>query len=144
MGKTHRQIFEELGQRLNKLLLSMYLITPQQHYLQESCGRQALIEFPSLNDAIEAFEDLRLGLVRDYEDVGPEFAMEGTAKQGKEKEYCGCLGCEERRQQREEMKLRRKRLAEAEYAEASTRASAKSQEGELSEEDLMEFSDESE
>jgi hypothetical protein len=118
---------------------------PQQHYLQQSCGRRALIEFRSLADAIEAYQDLTSGMVQEYEDAEPEFVMEGTAKQSAEKAYCGCLGCEERRRHREMVKERKKKALEAEFAEASTKASARSESAmEVeTEEDLMEFSSDS-
>jgi hypothetical protein len=119
----------------------MYLITPQQTYLQAKCGRRALIEFRSLGDAIEAYQDLTSGLIQEYEDAEPEFVMEGTAKQSPEKSYCGCLGCEERRRHRAEQKEKKQRMMEKEFAEASTKASARSESAR--EEDLMQFSSDS-
>lgn len=144
LEKSHKTVSMELSLRLGKMLISLYLVTPIQNYLKASHGRRAMLEFASLADAIEAHQMLREGLIAGYEDSEPEYVMEGSGKQSTEKEYCGCLGCEERRAARAEEKERKDRRAETEVAEASLRASARGESESVSARGRRDMTEESE
>lgn len=91
--------------------MSTSLITPQQNYILQSEGKQALIEFANFQDALRAYDDLNAGLIFGYENANPQFTCEPEEKRPIPKEYCGCLGCIEKRDAKtkdnEEKKRRR-------------------------------------
>ncbi|KFY10732.1 hypothetical protein V492_04872 [Pseudogymnoascus sp. VKM F-4246] len=95
--KANRVVFQELSAAFNTILVCTSLITPPQNYILESEGKQAFIEFASLQDAIQAYEDLSLGLISGYENSDPQFKSEPEEKGPSAKDYCGCLGCFDKR-----------------------------------------------
>lgn len=68
----------------------------ENHKLDED-GRQAIVEFASLGDAINAYLDFSSGLMIGYENARPKFMEERSAKQAQAKPFCNCLGCSERK-----------------------------------------------
>ncbi|KFY97764.1 hypothetical protein V498_01887 [Pseudogymnoascus sp. VKM F-4517 (FW-2822)] len=95
--KSNSVVFQELSASFGTILVRTSLITPQQNYILQSEGKQALIEFANLQDAIRAYDDLNAGLVAGYENADPRYTNEMTEKRPVTKDYCGCLGCEEKR-----------------------------------------------
>lgn len=87
----------ELGTRHNKLLVRVGLVTPKQRYKQAAKGRMAIIEFPSIKDAIEARKDFLDGLIMGYENASPAFGLDPAGNPDVLREYCSCKGCNERR-----------------------------------------------
>lgn len=88
-------IFTELGIRLGKLLASVILVTPKQRYKQAQDGRQAIVEFISIKDAIESRQALLNGEIQGYEGCEPEFTADPamTSENYQEKSYCKCITC---------------------------------------------------
>jgi hypothetical protein len=100
MHKTKQDVSEELGGGLEMMLIAVVLCTPHQRYLRASHGRQAVIEFASIKDAVEARDALQRGKVVDYEHSEPDFVLDPSESSGLEKRYCDCMGCKERRKLR--------------------------------------------
>jgi hypothetical protein len=63
-------------------------------------GRQAIVEFVSISDAIRAREALVRGEIQEYEDCEPVFAGDPCVGPGTERSYCSCAGCREVRKQK--------------------------------------------
>ena len=88
---------KELGLRLNQLLVSVYLITPQQNYLKQQKGKMAIIEFTSIKDAIKARQSIIDGNIEEYGNTDPKFAADPASNPDVPREYCNCKGCDDRR-----------------------------------------------
>lgn len=85
------------------------LITPQQNYILQSEGKQALVGFANFQDALRAFDDLNAGLIAGYESANPLFTTEPEEKRSIPRQYCGCLGCVEKRGTKTKDKEEKKR-----------------------------------
>lgn len=107
--KSNRVVSQELSNSFGTILVRTSLITPEQNYILKSEGKQALIEFANLQDAIRAYNDLNAGLIAGYENANPRFRNEATEKRAAAKEYCGCLGCDEKRNKKTEEKEAKER-----------------------------------
>jgi hypothetical protein len=83
------------------MLLKVILTQPKQRYLLEEQGRQAVVEFASIRNAIEAKDMLDAGMITAYGssegDGGVEYAGDPCARVAEEKAWCKCLGCLEQR-----------------------------------------------
>jgi hypothetical protein len=97
LSKKREELSGELGLRLNKMLITVVLCTPQQRYKQAAYGRQAVLEFASIKDAIEARQALLEGKIQEYEDSEPMFTNDATIDPAEQKPYCGCCGCRDYR-----------------------------------------------
>ncbi|KFZ02856.1 hypothetical protein V502_11449 [Pseudogymnoascus sp. VKM F-4520 (FW-2644)] len=118
--KSLRTVSQELSNSFGTILVRTSLITPEQNYILLSEGKQALIEFANLQDAIRAYDDLNAGLIAGYENANPQYRNEPSEKRVVAKDYCGCLGCDEKRDKkaREKEAKERKRneqMGEDEY-----------------------------
>ncbi len=104
--KTYKEVSQELGQRLGKLMLFMKMTSPKA-YEDRLKGRTAYIvstpqlwgyclliekEFASLVDAVGAYQDFMDQSVTGYESANPEFWQEKSSIQASQKPYCPCLG----------------------------------------------------
>jgi len=120
--KTKEEVSSELGRRLAMPLMTMILCPPklapfrsgrdgqavQDARLDRDAllgsearlGRQAIVEFVSISDAICARKLLREGVIEEYEDCEPVFAGDPSARQGTERDYCSCAGCRYQRKER--------------------------------------------
>ncbi|KFY03752.1 hypothetical protein O988_01263 [Pseudogymnoascus sp. VKM F-3808] len=111
--KNHRTVSKELSDAFGTLLVRISLITPPQNYILQSEGRQALVEFANLQDAVQAYDDLNSGLIAGYENANPQYRTEPTEKRQSAKDYCGCLGCEEKRDDKaQEMEAKKQKRDE--------------------------------
>lgn len=63
-------------------------------------GRQAIVEFVSISDAIRARELLKKGAIDEYEGCEPVFASDPSAGPGTERSYCTCADCRYQRKQK--------------------------------------------
>ncbi|KAI9741466.1 MAG: hypothetical protein M1818_004272 [Claussenomyces sp. TS43310] len=97
LHKSKETLNEELGFRLGRLLIFFILVTPPQRYMQAQYGRQAIAEFASIGDALEARQALMEGKVAEFDDCAPEFTDDLSSHRAAAKSYCSCLGCEEQR-----------------------------------------------
>jgi hypothetical protein len=75
------------------MLITVVLCTPQQRYKQAAYGRQAVVEFASVKDALEARRALLAGLIQEYEDSEPTFTTDCTVAPAEHRVYCKCCGC---------------------------------------------------
>jgi hypothetical protein len=113
--KTKENVSSELGCRLAMPLLTLILCPPKlDHFrsgratqmIQDSrldsdapmgseakLGRQAIVEFVSISDAIRAHKLLSEGAIEEYEDCKPVFAGDPSEIPGTERNYCTCDGC---------------------------------------------------
>jgi hypothetical protein len=110
--KSNRVVLQELSDSFGTILVRTSLITPPQNYVLESEGKQALLEFATLQEAIRAYDDLNEGLIPGYENANPEYMIEPTEKRAIVRDYCGCLGCDDKRtaKSRESEAKKRKRV----------------------------------
>jgi hypothetical protein len=97
LSKKREELSSELGLRLNKMLLTVVLCTPKQRYKQAAYGRQAVVEFASIKDAIEARHAISTGLIQEYELCEPDFTNDSTIDPAENKPYCHCCGCRDYR-----------------------------------------------
>ncbi|OBT72337.1 hypothetical protein VF21_09458 [Pseudogymnoascus sp. 05NY08] len=95
--KSNRVVFQELSECFGTILVRTSLITPPQNYVLGSEGKQALVEFANLQEALRAYDDLNKGLIAGYENSNPQFMDEPTEKRAIVRDYCGCLGCDDKR-----------------------------------------------
>ena len=106
-SKLYKDVAHDLNQHFGEgangaaLVMFMTLQSPIENHKLAEEGRQAIIEFASLGDAINAYLDFQAGLYAGYEDARPEFVEERSAKQAHDKKRCDCLGCDERKKDRE-------------------------------------------
>ncbi|OAF63095.1 hypothetical protein VC83_00474 [Pseudogymnoascus destructans] len=115
--KSNRVVFQELSECFGTILVRTSLITPPQNYVLQSEGKQALVEFANLQDAMRAYDDLNAGLIAGYENVNPEFKNESTEKRAIMKDYCGCLGCDDKRTAKSREKENKKRKMDEQMME---------------------------
>lgn len=69
--------------------------------MQVQFGRQAIVEFASIKDAIEAREALLDSEIADFEDCVPDFIEDASNIPAEAKNYCFCMGCKEQKIRRE-------------------------------------------
>lgn len=107
-SKLYKDVVSDLNSHFGeKMVMFMTLQAPVENYKLAEDGRQAIVEFACLGDAINAYTDFRSGLMTGYEHARPEFMQERSAKQAQDKPFCNCLGCSERKRAYEEKRARK-------------------------------------
>lgn len=123
ISKTHKVVSDDLGHRLQRIIVMLILSKPQMRHEYEAVGQTCVIEFSSLLDAIEVFHWFMNDKISGYEGSKPQFVPEKTSRPIPGKPYCGCLNCVDARSRETRRKQKRDEELMAQYNRASTRAS---------------------
>lgn len=127
--KTLKQVRNELGEALQRMIVSVQLSKPEMAHLYEIEGQTCIVEFSTLIDAIEAYDVFHKEQVYGFENNKVEFVPELTTKPQPEKTYCGCLCCKDSREIREERDRKRMEKLRSDYSKASSAASSNQRQG---------------
>jgi len=119
-SKTLVEVRHELGEALQRMMVTVQLFKPDMPHLYDIEGKTAIIEFSTLIDAIEAYDLFKKDDVYGFENNEVEFVPELTTKPQPDKTYCGCLCCKYAREEKEENDRKRIEKLRSDYSNATS------------------------